>query len=202
MEKLYDRIDFVNDNVPALNASNMNAMSKAIDDIDNRLCEIIPADDYVELTQDAIEASNKAIEASEKAEAIVGIGIATTTQAGIVKPDGETITVDTDGTIHSAGSSTTGNYNDLLNKPKLNGIEIVGNKTSADYGLGKQFTATLSAGSTHIEFDDAIFNDNSIIDVYTSVYGINPTDVTVTTGTILLDFSEQSIDVDIMVIAR
>lgn len=36
----------------------------------------------------------------DQAAAIVGIGIATTTTAGIVKPDGSSITVDPDGTIH------------------------------------------------------------------------------------------------------
>ena len=39
----------------------------------------------------------------ESAAAIVGIGIATTSTAGIVKPDGTTITVAQDGTISSAG---------------------------------------------------------------------------------------------------
>lgn len=47
--------------------------------------------------------NNSAKHWAESAAAIVGIGIATTTTAGIVKPDGTTITVDPDGTIHSAG---------------------------------------------------------------------------------------------------
>ena len=37
MEKLYDRIIFVNGTAPALNDANLNAMSKAIDDIDDRV---------------------------------------------------------------------------------------------------------------------------------------------------------------------
>lgn len=40
MEKLYDRIDFTNNTTPALNDTNMNAMSKAIDDIDDRVIDI------------------------------------------------------------------------------------------------------------------------------------------------------------------
>jgi len=43
MEKLYDRIDFQNDTTPALNETNLNAMSKAIDDIDNRLIKVANA---------------------------------------------------------------------------------------------------------------------------------------------------------------
>lgn len=40
-------------------------------------------------------------------EAVVNVDIATTEKAGLVKPDGETITVDDDGTIHSIGSKGT-----------------------------------------------------------------------------------------------
>ena len=40
MNKLYDRIDFVNNTTPALNETNLNAMSKAIDDIDDRVIDI------------------------------------------------------------------------------------------------------------------------------------------------------------------
>lgn len=45
---------------------------------------------------------------AQAAAAIVGIGIATTTTAGIVKPDGTTITVDPDGTIHADNISING----------------------------------------------------------------------------------------------
>ena len=40
MDKLYDRIDWVNDTTPALNEDNLNAMSKGIDDIDNRVLSL------------------------------------------------------------------------------------------------------------------------------------------------------------------
>ena len=40
MNKLYDRIDFVNNTTPALNETNLDLMSKAIDDIDDRVIEI------------------------------------------------------------------------------------------------------------------------------------------------------------------
>lgn len=43
MEKLYDRIDFHNNTTPALNETNLNTMSKAIDDIDDRVVAV--ADD-------------------------------------------------------------------------------------------------------------------------------------------------------------
>ncbi len=38
------------------------------------------------------------------------------------------------------GGGGTTNYNDLNNKPTLNGVEISGNKTSADYKISAQVT--------------------------------------------------------------
>ena len=40
MEKLYDRIDWANNTTPALNQTNLNKMSKALDDLDDRVIEI------------------------------------------------------------------------------------------------------------------------------------------------------------------
>lgn len=56
MNKLYDRIDWNNNTTPALNESNLNSMSKAIDDIDDRVIEI-GADIYekVPIIEQAIE---------------------------------------------------------------------------------------------------------------------------------------------------
>jgi len=52
--------------------------------------------------------NNSAKDWAAVAQAIAGIGIATTTTAGIVKPDGDTITVDSDGTIHADNISIVG----------------------------------------------------------------------------------------------
>lgn len=54
------------------------------------------------------------------------VAIATTDTVGIVKPDGETITVAEDGTI-SAGTTTI-DYVNVINKPQINGNELIGNK--------------------------------------------------------------------------
>ena len=48
--------------------------------------------------------NNNAKHWADSAAAIVGIGIATTEVAGIVKPDGTSITVDPDGTIHTSAN--------------------------------------------------------------------------------------------------
>lgn len=40
------------------------------------------------------------------------------------------------------GSGGTTNYNDLTNKPSINGVVLEGNKTSADYNIQSQTTQT------------------------------------------------------------
>lgn len=44
--------------------------------------------------------------------------------------------------IQSGGSGSTGttNYNDLTNKPKINGVELSGNKTSSDLKISSETT--------------------------------------------------------------
>ncbi len=61
LPKLFQRIFWHNNTTPAINEDNLNAMSKAIDDIDNRLIEIgsaaMEAGTYVEEAKEAAEDS-------------------------------------------------------------------------------------------------------------------------------------------------
>lgn len=69
---------------------------------------------------------------------VVETPIATTSVAGKVIPDGETITVDQDGTIHSIGGGGGGgttDYSLLTNKPQINSVELSGNKSLSSLGL-------------------------------------------------------------------
>lgn len=101
MNKLYpNKLVFVDNAEPDINATNMNIISTALDEVDTRLAGIVPAEDYEELAEQTRINADKAKAAADSAEAIVGIGIATTERAGIVKPDGNTISVEEDGTIH------------------------------------------------------------------------------------------------------
>ncbi len=70
---------------------------------------------------------------ADRASGIVGIGIATADKAGIVKPDGKTLTVDPDGTLHSQAGTV--DYNDLENRPSVNGVTLEGNKTLSELGI-------------------------------------------------------------------
>lgn len=64
---------------------------------------------------------------------------------------------------------------------------------------GVIITGTLTAGSTSLVLSDAAVTTSSTIDIYTDVYGVNPTDVTVATGSITLTFDAQASDVSVKV---
>lgn len=57
---------------------------------------------------------------------------ATSDTLGLVKPDGTTITIDSNGVI--SGSEGTTDYDDLDNKPSINDVTLTGNKTLAQIG--------------------------------------------------------------------
>lgn len=90
------------------------------------------------------------------------IPIATTQQLGVVKPDGTTTTIDADGTLHAVGGSGgtggTTDYSVLSNKPKINGVELSGNKTLTELGIqpsGNYLTSIPSEYVTETELSNA-----------------------------------------------
>lgn len=60
-------------------------------------------------------------------------------------------------------------------------------------------TGTLTAGSTSLTLSDASITASSTLDFYTSVYGVNPTAVSVSTGTVTLTFEAQGSNIDVKV---
>lgn len=74
----------------------------------------------------------RAEEAAQIAQSVSKVDIATTSKAGIVKPDGTTITVDTDGTIHGVGGGGDVTKEDLENYLPKTGGEMVG-RVTIDY---------------------------------------------------------------------
>ena len=69
--------------------------------------------------------------------------------------------------------------------------------------LGKKLSAqTLSAGSTTLTFADASITTTSTIDIYADVYGIAPSDVTVTTGQAVLTFDPQQSAISVYLYVR
>ena len=60
-------------------------------------------------------------------------------------------------------------------------------------------TGTLTAGSTSLTLSDASITTSSTLDFYTDVYGVNPTGVAVSTGSVTLTFEAQLSDVAVKV---
>ena len=89
--------------------------------------------------ESAVDAKTYRDEAEQfkyQAEAASGVTIATTEKAGLVKPDGDTIRVDPDGTIHADRGTTS--YTDLENKPKINDVVLEGEKTLDELGIASK----------------------------------------------------------------
>ena len=63
----------------------------------------------------------------------------------------------------------------------------------------KELQGTLTAGQTSITFNDNVINSNRVIDYFTSIYGVMPTSITVTSGSVVFTFNEQISDMTVKV---
>lgn len=74
------------------------------------------------------------------------------------------------------------------------------NKTNKAVNELKKFlTATLSAGYTSISISDTSITTDSTIDIYTNMYGVNPAEVEVAGGSIMLVFDALETDLEVKV---
>jgi len=60
-------------------------------------------------------------------------------------------------------------------------------------------TGTLSAGSTSVTLSNSAITTSSVVDIYTDIYGVNPTNVTVSAGKVVLTFEAQSSAVNVRI---
>lgn len=67
---------------------------------------------------------------------------------------------------------------------------------------GTVLTDTLEAGETSLSFTDVSITAGAIIDIYTSAFGLAPTAVSVSSGTMTLTFVSQAADVDVKVVIQ
>ena len=99
----------------------------------------------------------------EQAKAVSAVDIATTEKAGIVKPDGTTITVDPDGTIHGSSSvDLSGYYNNANYDTNKNVLQLMHDDTVL-------IELKISGGGTKIApkdtVDPAILNGNAKVTI-------------------------------------
>lgn len=62
-----------------------------------------------------------------------------------------------------------------------------------------EITGTLTAGNTSLVLQDAAITTSATYDYYTSVFGVNPVAVVVTTGSMTLTFEAQQTNIDVKV---
>ena len=62
-----------------------------------------------------------------------------------------------------------------------------------------EVTGTLLAGTTTLVLSDASITSTSTLDVFTDVYGVSPTDMVATTGSVTLTFEAQESDLGVKV---
>ena len=96
------------------------------------------------------------------------------------------------------GSSYTAKSGDMVT---YNSTEFVFNGTVwQEFGAASTiFTETLTAGDTTITITSSQIAIGSTVDVYTDVYGLEPTNVSVTAGQIVLTFNAQGVDISVKV---
>lgn len=192
MNKLYDRIIWANDTTPALNEDNLNAMSKGIDDIDDRVLdlgaavlEVIP--DLEDLRDNAEQIINDTRGYAESAEADAQTASDAATDASNDELDAEAWAVGqrngqdvppSDPTYHNnakywAGQSGTSTLSSMADVEIVNpttGQTLVYNSTSAKWentaggsSAGNVSYDNTASGLTATNVQDAI--DEVVTDV-------------------------------------
>ena len=118
--------------------SNLNTK---VDKVDGKQLSTNDFTDTLKSKLDSVDAKSKVYSVNGKTGDVkineYTLPVASTTTLGGVKVDGTTITINNGVISSSGGSGETGttNYNDLLNKPQINGVELSGNKTLDNLGI-------------------------------------------------------------------
>lgn len=75
-------------------------------------------------------------------------------------------------------------------------------ETALHSETGSKLTAILNANTDTVTFSDEKITSTSIIDIYTDVFGISPTDCTINGSTLTVTFDAQDTDVRVLVVVR
>lgn len=107
-----------------------------------------------------------------------------------------------DGTVSFEDVTAYEVKGDNFGADEVNAIHEGLNTLMDEVGVSKsraEIVETLAAGETSIAFENKAITTSSTIDIYTDVYGVNPTDISVEDGIITLTFKEQDSDVSVKV---
>ena len=99
-------------------------------------------------------------------------------------------------------STNTTNISNLQTSLGTTNTNIANLTTRVTNIEGVELTSTLTAGATSLTFINSKITTNSTVDIYSSVYGVNPKTVTLSNGSIAMTFKAQSSDVSVKVVVR
>lgn len=71
--------------------------------------------------------------------------------------------------------------------------------TNARDAAGTVLRGVLTAGETSLVINDTSISEGDVVEVCTSKYGVNPTEVAVANGSITLTFSSQTANLNVVV---
>lgn len=101
------------------------------------------------------------------------------------------------------GSEVVANPTLAGTEPNLTGLEVDGTKYAVSGGGGggswTDVTGTLTAGQTSVILSDSAITTTSTLDFYTDVFGVNPTAVSVSNGSVTLTFEVQASNLGVKV---
>lgn len=197
MNKLYNLITFHNNTTPALNETNLNAMSQALDDIDDRVIDL--GADVLEKVPQIIEILDDVEELSENPPYIGANGnwYVWDTNTGAYVDSGVdasiTITIadvtalapDADPYVTNTGTNTDPIFHLFIPKGEKGDAPIT------------KYTQTLSAGSTSVTFTNVSTTANSIVAVATDVSGLEYNSISVSGTSYTVTFDAQASDVEV-----
>lgn len=113
----------------------------------------------------------------------------------------DTTTLETQQVTVTRDEGTVTEAGDNWDASNLNGMESRINSafnTLAACGF-VEVTGTLLAGATTLVLSNASITSTSTLDVFTDVYGVSPTDMVASTGSVTLTFEAQASDLGVKV---
>lgn len=113
----------------------------------------------------------------------------------------DTTTLETQQVTVTRDEGTVTEAGDNWDASNLNGMESrINSAFNALSACGfVEVTGTLLAGTTSLTLSDASITLSSTLDFFTDVYGVSPSDVVVSTGSVVLTFEAQESDVSVKV---
>lgn len=113
----------------------------------------------------------------------------------------DTTTLETQQVTVTRDEGTVTEAGDNWDASNLNGMESrINSAFSALSACGfVEVTGTLLAGTTTLVLSDASITSTSTLDVFTDVYGVSPTDMVASTGSVTLTFEAQESDLGVKV---